>query len=217
VSADGQFVVFQSDSGNFAPETSSPFPDEDIFVRDRLAGTTVRVSESSAGEEGNARSLGPAISADGSITTFGSDASNLVPNDNNFVKDIFVHDERPAADIAVTKSDSPDPVTKGAALTYSVVVTNQGPGSATALQLTDQLSTSVRFESVTSTAGSCSEADGIVTCSLGDIPNGATVTVMINVTARRTGTATNTAQVSSISPDSNPANNADTEETVITR
>ncbi|HMD82817.1 MAG TPA: DUF11 domain-containing protein, partial [Anaerolineales bacterium] len=97
------------------------------------------------------------------------------------------------------------------------VVTNQGPGSATALQLTDQLSTSVRFESVTSTAGSCSEADGIVTCSLGDIPNGATVTVMINVTARRTGTATNTAQVSSISPDSNPANNADTEETVITR
>jgi uncharacterized repeat protein (TIGR01451 family) len=121
------------------------------------------------------------------------------------------------ADLAVTKTDSPDPASRGGMLTYSAVVTNQGPASATAVQLTDQLSTSVRFISVTPTAGSCSQADGIVTCSLGDIGNGGSVTITITVTARRTGTATNTVQVTSSSPDPNHADNTDSEETVITR
>ena len=217
VSADGSFVAFQSDSGNFAPEQGGFFPDEDIFVRDRQAGLTVRVSESSSGEEGNARSLGPAISGDGLVTAFTSDASNLVPNDTNFVTDIFVHDERPAADLGIDKSDSADPVSRGSAFTYTLVVSNSGPGSAVSVELTDSLSGNVRFVSVSSTAGACSQADGMVTCSLGDIPSGGTATVTINVTARRTGTATNTAQVSSATPDPNPANNTDTEETVITR
>jgi uncharacterized repeat protein (TIGR01451 family) len=217
VSADGQFVAFTSDSTNFAPEASSLFRDEDIFVRDRLNGTTVRVSESTGGEEGNARSLTPSISADGMVTAFGSDASNLVPDDTNFVKDIFVHDERAAADLSVTKNDSPEPVTRGGTLTYTIVVANQGPGTAIGVQLTDTLPGSVRFASVTSTAGSCAEADGTVTCTLGDIASGSSVTVTLNVTARRTGTATNTAQVTSLSSDPNLANNTDSEDTLITR
>lgn len=217
VSADGRYVAFQSESTNIVPEQPSLFRDEDIFVRDRLAGTTVRVSESSVGAEGDARSMVPAISADGLVTTFSSDASNLVPDDTNLVTDIFVHDERPAADLAVAKTDSPDPVSKGGTLTYIIVVTNQGPGSAAAVELTDQLPTGVRFVAVTSTAGSCSEVGGPVTCSLGDIPNAGSVTVTITVTARRTGTATNTAHVSSLTSDPDPANNTDSEETVITR
>ncbi|HET6594556.1 MAG TPA: hypothetical protein VFG81_02965 [Anaerolineales bacterium] len=216
VSADGRYVAFQSDSTNFAPE-GSIFPDEDIFVRDRVAGITVRVSESSAGEEGNARSIGNDISGDGLVIAFGSEASNLVPNDTNFAKDIFVHDERPAADLAVTKTDSPDPVRKGGTITYTIVVTNQGPASAAAMQLTDVLSTGVRFVSVTPTAGTCSEADGTVTCTLGDIASGGSVTVTINVSARQTGTAINTVQVSSSSPDPDGANNTATVETVITK
>jgi uncharacterized repeat protein (TIGR01451 family) len=217
VSADGRYVAFQSESANFVPEQVGFFPDEDIFVRDRVAGTTVRVSESSTGEEGNARSLGPAISADGLVTAFGSDASNLVPGDTNGVKDIFVHDDRPAADLSVVKSDSPDPVAKGGTLTYTIVVTNQGPASAAAVRLTDPLSTSVRFVSATSDAGSCAQADGTVTCSLGELPNSGSVTVTITVTARRTGTVTNMAQVSSSSPDPDLTNNSDSEETLITR
>lgn len=215
VSADGRFVTFTSDSENFAPEQSSLFRDEDIFVRDRLAGTTLRVSESSSGEEGNARSLVPAISADGSVTAFSSDASNLVPNDTNSVTDIFVHDERPAADLAVAISDSPDPVRKGATLTYSLVVTNQGPASAVAVQLANQLPAGLRFVSATSSAGSCAQAGGTVTCSLGDIASGGNVTVTITVTPRKAGTVTNTAQVNSASPDPNLTNNTDSEQTVI--
>jgi uncharacterized repeat protein (TIGR01451 family) len=217
VSADGRFVAFQSDSANFAPEASSFFPDEDMFVRDRLSGTTVRVSESTAGVEGNARSIGTAISGDGLVTAFGSEASNLAPNDTNFVKDIFVHDDRPAADLAVEKSDSPDPVSRGGTLTYSILVTNLGPGTASSVHLTDRLPDSVRFVSVSATAGSCAESDGLVTCSLGDLASGNSVTVTIDVTARRTGTTSNSVQVSSLSPDPDPANNTATADTVIAR
>jgi uncharacterized repeat protein (TIGR01451 family) len=220
VSSDGQFVAFESDSSNIvSPDEPAGgfFPDEDIFVRDRQAGVTYRVSESSSGEEGNARSLGGTISADGLVTAFSSDASNLVPNDTNFVTDIFVHDERPAADLAVTKSDSPDPVAKGANLTYTAVVMNNGPAQATGVTLTDVLPTNVRFVSVTSTAGSCTQAGGTVTCNLGGLSNGSSATVTIVVRPKKVGTLTNTAQVSSSSPDSNQANNADTETTVISR
>jgi uncharacterized repeat protein (TIGR01451 family) len=220
VSSDGQFVAFESDSSNIvSPDEPAGgfFPDEDIFVHDRQAGVTYRVSESSAGEEGNARSLGGTISADGLVTAFSSDASNLVPNDTNFVTDIFVHDERPAADLAVAKSDSPDPVAKGANLTYTAVVMNNGPAQATGVTLTDVLPANVRFVSVTSTAGSCTQAGGTVTCNLGGLSNGSSATVTIVVRPKKVGTLTNTAQVSSSSPDSNQANNADTEETVVSR
>jgi len=182
-----------------------------------VAGVTVRVSESSAGEEGDARSIGTAISGDGLVTAFGSEASNLVPDDTNFVKDIFVHDDRPAADLSVEKTDAPDPVTRGSTLTYTLLVNNLGPGTASSVQLSDTLPESVRFVDVSTSAGSCSQADGIVTCALGDLASGASVTVTIHVTARRTGTATNTAQVGSLAPDPNPANNTATTDTLITR
>ena len=215
VSADCRFVAFQSESKNIVPEQPSLFPDEDIFVRDRVTGTTVRVSESTAGEEGNARGLAPNISGDGLVVTFSSDASNLVPNDTNSATDIFVHNDRPTADLSVAKSDAPDPVSKGNALTYSLVVTNSGPGSAASVQLTDVLPTNVQFVSVTSSAGSCAEANGTISCELGNLANGASATVTVMVRPKKVGTITNTAQVSSMSPDPNPANNVDTEDTTV--
>ena len=67
----------------------------DVFVRDRVNGTTERVSVATDGTEGN----GPAgdftsISADGRFVGFDSYASNLVPGDANGVVDVFVHDRR---------------------------------------------------------------------------------------------------------------------------
>src|SRR5262249_45923956 len=56
------------------------------------AGTTVRVSVSSAGKQGNDQSAAPAISADGRFVAFNSDARNLVPDDTNNRGDVFVRD-----------------------------------------------------------------------------------------------------------------------------
>src|SRR5688572_1347220 len=212
ITPDGRFVAFFSLATNLVPGDTNNR--RDIFVRDRLTGTVVRVSVSTAGEEGNSESQWPTIADDGLVTAFQSSADNLVPNANG---GIFAHDDRSAADLAVTKSDSPEPVSKGAALTYNIVVTNNDPGSAAGVQLTVSLPANVQFVSAASTAGSCAQPGSTVACNLGQVSNGASVNVTIIVTPKKTGTITNTVQVSSGSPDPNPSNNTDTEQTVVSR
>ena len=210
ITPDGRFVAFFSLATNLVEGDTNNR--RDIFVRDRQTGTVVRVSVSTAGEEGNSESQWPSISDDGLVTAFQSSSDNLVSGANG---GIFVHDDRAAADLSVTKSDSPDPVTKGSALTYTIVVTNNGPGSAAGVQLTDALPANGQFVSVTSTAGSCTQLGGLVACHLGALSNGTSVTVTIIVTPKKVGTLTNTVQVNSISPDPNPANNMDIEQTAV--
>ena len=209
---DGRFVTFFSLATNLVPDDTNNR--RDIFVRERQTGTVVRVSVSTAGEEGNSESQWPTISNDGLVTAFQSSADNLVPGANG---GIFAHDDRPTADLSVTKTDLPDPVSKGAQLTYSIVVTNNGSGSAASVQLTDTLPANVQFVSAASTAGSCSQSASAVACSLGDLSSGASVTVTIIITPKKTGTLSNTVQVSSLSPDPNSANNTDIEQTTVVR
>ena len=210
ITPDGHFVAFFSLATNLGPGDTNNR--RDIFVHDRQTGTVVRVSVSTAGKEGNSESEWPTISDDGLVTGFESSADNLVPNANG---GIFVHDDRPAADLSVVKSDSPDPVSKGAALMYSIVVTNNGPGSAGGVQLTDSLPANVQFVSVVSTAGSCAQSGSTVACDLGELSNSTSVTVTIIVRPKKAGIIANTAHVNSISPDPNPANNTDTEQTTV--
>jgi uncharacterized repeat protein (TIGR01451 family) len=121
----------------------------------------------------------------------------------------------PVADLAVTKSDSPDPVAVNANLTYSIVVANNGPSQATGVTLTDTLPAGVTFVSSTPSAGTCSGTTTI-TCNLGSINNGASVTVTIVVTApATTGSLSNTASVTSAVTDSNAANNSATQGTTV--
>lgn len=91
ISADGRFVAFESDASDFVPNDTNH--SRDIFIHDRQTGTTNRVSVDSSGVQGNGDSEKVAISADGRFVTFGSNASNLVPNDVNRRYDIFVHDQ----------------------------------------------------------------------------------------------------------------------------
>ncbi|MBI5364785.1 MAG: PD40 domain-containing protein [Planctomycetes bacterium] len=89
-SADGRFVVFRSLANNLVPSDTNAH--EDIFLRDRVAGVTTRVSVSSTGAQANQDCISPSVSADGRYIAFESTASNLVPGDLNNVADIFVHD-----------------------------------------------------------------------------------------------------------------------------
>ncbi|HET8944260.1 MAG TPA: calcium-binding protein [Dehalococcoidia bacterium] len=90
ISSDGRFVVFWSSASNLvAGDTNHK---DDVFVRDTLAGTTVRASVSSAGAEADGRSNDAAISGDGRFVTFRSHASNLVAGDTNTTGDVFVND-----------------------------------------------------------------------------------------------------------------------------
>ncbi len=92
ISADGQHVAFVSAASNLVPGDSNAATD--VFVRNRAAGTTVRVSVSSGGAqaESGAAHERPAISADGRWVAFQSAARTLVGEDSNEASDIFLHD-----------------------------------------------------------------------------------------------------------------------------
>jgi len=112
------------------------------------------------------------------------------------------------ADISVSKTAVPNPVTAGSNLTYTITVVNHGPDNAIDVILSDILPSGVSFVSVTSSQGTCTQASGTVTCDIGNMTNAATVMVSIIVTAPHiAGTITNTASVSSISNDPDNTNN----------
>jgi cold shock CspA family protein len=90
ISADGQIVAFRSWATNLVTgDTNGTW---DIFVHDRSTGVTERVSVDSSAAEANDEADLPAISADGQIVAFSSDATNLVSGDTNRATDVFVHD-----------------------------------------------------------------------------------------------------------------------------
>jgi Tol biopolymer transport system component len=94
ISSDGRYVAFASYADNLVSDDTNNQPD--IFVRDRITGVTERVSVSSDGQEGDARAFitGTSISGDGRYVSFSSEASNLVPGDENEVVDVFIRDRQ---------------------------------------------------------------------------------------------------------------------------
>jgi TolB protein len=90
ISADGRFVAFTSYATNLVPGDTNGV--NDTFLRDRVAGSTVRLSVSASGEQANEGGATAALSADGRFAAFVSRSSNLVPADTNGAFDLFVRD-----------------------------------------------------------------------------------------------------------------------------
>ena len=90
ISSDGGRVAYSSMASSLV--TGDTNRTWDVFVRDLNAHTTVRVSVTSDGREGNAASVFPSLSGDGRFAAFVSAASNLVAKDTNRVRDVFLHD-----------------------------------------------------------------------------------------------------------------------------
>jgi uncharacterized repeat protein (TIGR01451 family) len=115
------------------------------------------------------------------------------------------------ADLALTATASPAPVTVGSVLAYSITVTNMGPQDANTTSLTFALPANVTFQGVTAGQGSCQTpavgTTGTITCSLGTIANGAAVQLSVSVTAQATGPATASLKVATSTPDPILANN----------
>jgi uncharacterized repeat protein (TIGR01451 family) len=121
------------------------------------------------------------------------------------------------ADLSLTKSDSPDPATAGGSLAYTLTGTNNGPGNAPGVTVTDTLPAGVTFDPATSSPG-CTELAGVVTCDLGDLTNAASATATIGVTvdsAACGSTLTNTAVVASAVSDPDSSNNTASADTTV--
>ena len=130
ISDDGSRVVFTSTAFDLVANDANGTAD--IFVRDLVAGTTTRISTSTAGGEGDLAASAPAISGDGRLVAFTSNATNLTPGDSNNASDIFVRD-------------------LVAATTTRVSVSSTG-GEANGVSLRASISQDGRFVSFLSTA-----------------------------------------------------------------
>ena len=120
-----------------------------------------------------------------------------------------------SADLSLMKTDTPDPVTAGGNLTYSLKVENAGPSEAANVVVTDTLPSGLVL---VSTSGCAQDPNGVPSCSLGSIAAGGnkSYTITATVAAPLSSSAiTNSAHVSSSTADPNDANNSASAETGI--
>ncbi len=88
MSANGRYVVFQSNADNLVADDDNHIAD--IFVHDRQTGTTRRVNISCSGKQANDVSYTPSLSEQGTYIVYTSDATNLGVGDSNKERDIFI-------------------------------------------------------------------------------------------------------------------------------
>ncbi|MEY2504878.1 MAG: hypothetical protein QOG27_1158, partial [Verrucomicrobiota bacterium] len=120
----------------------------------------------------------------------------------------------PEADIAVMIADSPDPVTAGQNLTYTITVSNLGRDFTSSVTMSDDLPASVNFVSVTPSQGSCSGTTQII-CSLGGLEAFNTATVTLVVTPTEAGPLSNNVSAFPNAHDPSLSNNSATASTTV--
>jgi uncharacterized repeat protein (TIGR01451 family) len=126
-------------------------------------------------------------------------------------------------DLAVTKTDSADPVGFGGDFFYQITVTNQGDEVATGPTLDDTLPASLSYVSAGSSLvgppGGVCILSGIpvdVSCTFPDMNPGDTFVLTLHVQANTPGLITNTATAATTGTDHDPSNNSASQETLIT-
>ncbi len=131
-----------------------------------------------------------------------------------------------SADLSVIKTDSPDPVAAGSNVTYTILVTNNGPNTATNVVLNDVLPTGPTFVSAQFTGGSlqgtCTQptvgqTGGTFNCTFPALTSGqnSQYQIILHVPDGSSGSISNTATVTSDTSDPNPGNNSATQGTTI--
>jgi uncharacterized repeat protein (TIGR01451 family) len=125
---------------------------------------------------------------------------------------IYVEGPAPAtsANLSISKTDDPDPVTEGEELTYTLTAKNEAGDQAKNAKVTDVLPSSVDFVSA---SPGCTAEGGTVSCPIGDLDQGEEQQVQITVRSTQAGKLSNTAIVSSDTADPDGQNNSDTEAT----
>ena len=122
----------------------------------------------------------------------------------------------PRADLALSLADTPDPLTVNGQLTYTITVRNNGPGTATGVEVVDPLPPEATVLSASSSQGLCNGTETVV-CNLGTLAAGAhnQATVTINVIPTVTGLLSNAAHVTAAETDLDLSNNNRTETTTV--
>ena len=129
-----------------------------------------------------------------------------------------------SADLAITMSDSPDPVNATQNVTYTIDVTQNGPSDASTVSVNDTLPANTTFVSVTTPGGWSAStpvvgAAGTITFSKSTFASGQTaqfvIVAKVDLNAPNDSTLTNTALVAATETDPTPGNNSATTTTLV--
>ena len=110
------------------------------------------------------------------------------------------------ANVGVAAS-APATIAIGTPFAFTINVSNAGPAAATNVVLQDTLPEGATFVNATTSSGSCTQANGLVRCTLGTLAGGGTATVVITVNPAIAGAHQNTAVVSADQADPVATNN----------
>jgi uncharacterized repeat protein (TIGR01451 family) len=120
-----------------------------------------------------------------------------------------------AADLGVSLLATPDPVVFGSNLTYIVTVTNRGPSAATSVLVSQTLPTGVTVISSNTTQGTFTLTNATLSCAVGNMPIGGSVSIIVVVRAGAVGTLLTTVNVAGAQADPNSADNDASASTVV--
>ena len=113
----------------------------------------------------------------------------------------------PKIDLAITKIGTPNPTVLGNTITWTMVVSNNGPNNATGVTVADPIPAGTSFVGVTTTQGTCTGGT-MLSCQIGNLAVGASATVTLKTTANATGNVTNTVTTVGNEVETNTANNS---------
>jgi uncharacterized repeat protein (TIGR01451 family) len=140
-----------------------------------------------------------------SVATIGSTSTD--PNPNNNTASATADVTLPSADLAVTITASPSVLLQGGVLTYSIVVTNNGPFAATSVTLNNTLPPNVNFISASTSQGSIFSGGAVVELGTLDPGSNALVTIVVSPTTTGNITAISDVTLSPLEIDPITANN----------
>jgi uncharacterized repeat protein (TIGR01451 family) len=175
------------------------------------AGNVVTCSLASlpAGPAPNITITVNAPGADGVFTNTASVSSvitDLVPSNNSTAITTTVAGA--LANLAISKSDDPDPVNIGAPLTYTLTITNAGPDIAAAVLVSDTLPAGFVLGTISAPGWTCGQASGVITCTMPSLAVGSAPNIVIRGAAPVVpGAVANVAAINSATLDPNPSNN----------
>ncbi|HEX3720204.1 MAG TPA: Calx-beta domain-containing protein [Verrucomicrobiae bacterium] len=131
------------------------------------------------------------------------------PNSNNVVVSTVLVGSQ-SADLGVTMTETPNPILVGVSVTYTVVVTNNGPSAATGTAASIALPSGFSVTSLSPSIGTANNSSGTITWSIGAMgtdPVSSTATLTIGASATAAGTGLASASVSSLVYDPTKVNN----------
>lgn len=140
------------------------------------------------------------VSDDGGALLAGWSLSLLITNEDCCV-------DPASANLVLTVTDTPDPVTPLNVVNYALSVSNAGPAAATAVGLRSILSPGGSFLTGTVSQGSLSHSAGVVQLVLGTIPPGGVVTAAYGVLATAGPELICSSTVTGAETDPQPLNN----------